>query len=212
MKVPMSHLGMPTRTTEKEGIPVTRTGNAKTRMRVLWIPPKRSLKRTFRVSAHMHTYSYLLQHRKSVGMEAEEKYILEAMMRAIIQLAAEALLVQATTTVTAVTLTGTPTKDKVAINSKGSDKVVPCSRNSSGRRISSKRASSRTSSDSRGLEVCSNSHSLRSLMAWASSNSSNSPSTCCKTKTNSTLQSKGRGSSLTPLSKSSPQKSYASFS
>lgn len=173
----MSHLGMPTITTEKEGRPVTRTGNAMTRMRAAWIPPKRSLKRTFRVSSHTHTYSYLLQHLKSVGMEAEEKYILEAMMRAIIQSVAEARQAPATMTATAATLTGTPTKDKEAINSKGSDKVVPCSRNSSGRRISSKRAFSRTSLDSRGLAVCSNSHSLRSRMEWASSSSSNSPNT-----------------------------------
>ena len=55
MRVPTSHLGMPTRTPEKEGRPVTRTGNAMTRMRAAWIPPKRSLKRTFRVSSHTYT-------------------------------------------------------------------------------------------------------------------------------------------------------------
>lgn len=145
-------------------------------------------------------------------MEAVEKYTQEGTMRAIIQSEVEAPQAPATMTATEATLKGTPTKDKVVINSKGSDKVVPCSRNSSGRRISSKRASSRTSSDSRGLGVCSNSHSLRSSMEWVSSNSSNSPNTWCKTKTSSTLQSKGRGSSQIPLSKSLPQKSYASFS
>ena len=177
MKAPMSHLGMPTTTTEKEGRLVTRIGNAMTRMRAVWIPPKRSLKRTFRVSALTHTYSYLLQHLKSVGMEAVEKYTQEGTMRAIIQSEVEAPQAPATMTATEATLKGTPTKDKLVINSKGSDKVVPCSRNSSGLRISSKRASSRTSSDSKGLGVCSNSHSLRSSMEWVSSNSSNSPNT-----------------------------------
>ncbi len=143
-------------------------------------------------------------------MEAEEKSILEVTMRAIILSAAEALQALATMTATAATLRGTRTKDKVEINNKGSDRA-PCSRSSRGRRISSKKASSRISSDSRGLGVCNNSNLLRSPMEWGSS-SSNSLSTWCKTKTSSTLQSKERGSSQTPLCKSLLQKSFASFS
>ena len=52
MRVPTSHPGMPTRTTGREGRLVRRTGNAMTTTRAVWIPPKKSLKRTFRVSAH----------------------------------------------------------------------------------------------------------------------------------------------------------------
>ena len=52
MRAPMNHPGMPTRTTGREGRLVRRTGNAMNTTRAAWIPPKRSLKRTYRVSAH----------------------------------------------------------------------------------------------------------------------------------------------------------------
>ena len=49
----MSHPAMPTRTTGREGkLVVRRTENAMTTTREVWIPPRRSLKRTFRVGAH----------------------------------------------------------------------------------------------------------------------------------------------------------------